>query len=96
MATCKEVHTSVYKGVTTVVRCDQRPDHGTCHSAVVAWYAVVPVPENWQPGDVVMDKHKRVYCRTLMGHWWRPGILESFDDDYPTRPLVKLTPEKTP
>ena len=55
MATCKEVHTSVYKGVTTVVRCDQRPDHGTCHSAVVAWYAHVPVPENWQPGDVVLE-----------------------------------------
>ena len=95
MATCKEVHTSVYKGFTTVVRCDQLPaDHGTCHTAVISWYAAPT--ENWQPGDVVRDAHRRVFVRTISGYWWRPGMPASFDDDYPTRPLVKLVPEQTP
>ena len=95
MATCKEVHASVHKGVTTVVRCDQLPaDHGTCHTAVISWYAAPT--ENWQPGDVVVDSRSRIFYRTICGYWYAPGESRSYEGAYPTRPLVKLVPEQTP
>ena len=94
METCKEVHTSSRAGVTTVARCDQLSSHGAPHTAVIAWYAVAP--ENWHAGDVVVDSHSRIFNRTHMGTWWRPGHNESVSDTYPTRPLVKLVPEQTP
>ena len=96
MATCKEVHTSVHKGVTTVVRCSEFEDHGSCHSGKVAWYAYVPATENWQPGDVVMDAHTRYFMRLSDNTWWRFGFAESWNDDYPIRPLTKFVPEQTP
>ena len=93
MERCKEVHLSVNKGITTVARCDRFVGHGNTHESMVTWYAV---SENWQAGDVVRDAHQTVFVWTICGYWWRLGIVESFDDDYPTRPLVKLVPEKTP
>ena len=82
--------------MTTVARCDQLPYHGPIHTTVISWYLIVPKPENWQPGDAVKDAHQRVFYRTISGYWFRPGLTASFDDDYPTRPLVKLVPEQTP
>ena len=94
MERCVETHVSKSKGVTTVVRCDRSVAHGANHESVIAWYAAPT--ENWQPGDVVRDKHERIFYRTLCNHWYRPGLSGSFDDDYPTRPLIKLVPEQTP
>ena len=96
MERCKDVHTSIYKGVTTVVRCHAVEHHGPWHRSEITWYADVAPPENWHPGDVVRDARQRVFVRTICGCWWRLGIVESFEDDYPTRPLVKLVPEQTP
>lgn len=93
MAQCQEVRMSSCDGITTVARCDDIPNHGPYHSARTAWFKETPEPENWQPGDVVKDARGRVFARTLSGYWWRLGIVESFDNDYPMRPLVKLVPE---
>ena len=93
VARCAMVHISAHKGITTVARCDRFVGHGDTHESMITWHAA---SENWQPGDVVRDAHARVFVRTLCGYWWRLGIVESFDDDYPTRPLVKLVPEQTP
>ena len=92
METCKEVHTSVHKGVTTVARCGQLPYHGAFHTAVIAWYAAPP--ENWQPGDVVVDSRSRIFYHTLSGLWMTPGTVDIRGYKYPTRPLVKLVPEQ--
>ena len=55
MERCAEVHISANKGITTVARCDRFVGHGNTHESMVTWYAHVPVPENWQPGDVVLE-----------------------------------------
>ena len=93
VARCAMVHISAHKGITTVARCDRFVGHGDTRESMITWHAA---SENWQPGDVVRDAHARVFVRTICGYWWRLGIVESFDDDYPTRPLVKLVPEQTP
>ena len=84
---CREVHTSIYKGVTTVVRCTRSESgrHGSWHESVVQWYADVTPPENWNPGDVVRDARNRIFRRSFADTWWRPGYAASFIDIYPRR-----------